>query len=88
MGAMPCSATAATCFGIFAAMQNAAVDLGMKRLHASIEHFRKSGEIGNVLDGDAGVAQEFRGASGRDEFDAKRGKLAGEIDESGLIGDS
>ena len=60
----------------------------MQRLDASVEHFGKSGEIGDVFDGDAGVAQELGGASGGDEFDAKSGKLAGEIDESGLIGDA
>ena len=74
--------------GIFAAMQDAAVNLGMQRLDAAIEHLGESGEIGDVFDGDAGIAQEFRGASGGDEFDAKRGKLAGEIDESGFVGDA
>ena len=88
MGAMPCSATAATCLAIFAAMQDAAVDLGMKRLDAAVEHFGESGEFGDVFHGDAGVAQQFGGASGGDEFDAEGGELAGEIDESGFVGDT
>ena len=64
------------------------MDLGVKRLDAAVEHFGEAGEFGDVFDGDAGVAQEFGGASGGDEFDAERGELAGEIDESGFVGDA
>ncbi len=42
--------------GVVAAMQNAAVDFGMQRLDAAVEHFGESGELGDVFDGDAGVA--------------------------------
>ena len=71
--------------GIFAAMQNPAMDFGMERLHAAIEHFRKPGELGNVFHCDAGFAEEFGGTPGGDEFDAESRKLAGEIDESGFV---
>ncbi len=74
--------------GVFAAMQNAAVNFGMQRLDAPIEHFRKAGEFGDVFDGDAGIAQQLGGASGGDEFDAEAGELAGEIYEAGFIGDA
>ncbi len=74
--------------GIFAAMEDAAVDFGMKRLDAAVEHFRESGEFGDVFDHDAGVAEELGGAAGGDEFDAEGGELAGEIDESGFVGDA
>ena len=74
--------------GIFAAMQDAAVDLGMQRLDAAVEHFGESGEFGDVFDGDAGIAQQLGGASGGDEFDAEGGELAGEIDEAGFVGDA
>src|ERR1017187_8471381 len=74
--------------GIFAAVQDAAVDFGMKSLDAAVEHFGKPCEFGDVFDGDAGIAQQFGGASGGDEFDAKRGELAGEIEQSGLVGDT
>ena len=80
--------TAATCFGIFAAMQDAAVNFRMQSLDASVEHFGEAGEVGDVFHGDAGIAQEFGGASGGDEFDVQTGELAGEIDESGLVGDA
>ena len=74
--------------GIFAAMQDAAVNFGVKRLDAAVEHFGEAGEVGDVFHGDAGVAQELGGAAGGDEFDAESGELAGEIDESGLVGDT
>ena len=74
--------------GKVAAVENASVNFGMQRLDAAIEHFGEAGEIGDVLDGNAGVAQEFGGASGGDEFDVECGELAGEIDQSGLIGDA
>ena len=74
--------------GIFAAMQNAAMHFGMQRLDAAIEHFRESGEFGDVFDGNAGVAQELGRASGRDEFDAEAGELAREIHEAGFVGNA
>jgi hypothetical protein len=56
--------------GILAAVQNAAVHLGMQRLDAAVEHFRETGEFGDIFDGDAGVAQKLGCASGGNEFDA------------------
>src|SRR3954470_11187138 len=56
-------------------------------LDASVEHFGESGEVGDVFDADAGVAKEFGGASGGDEFDADSRELAGEVDESSFIRD-
>ena len=87
MGWMPCSATAATCAGILAAVEDAAVNLGVERLDAAVEHFGESGEVGDVFHGDAGIAQQLGGASGGDEFDAESGELAGEFDEAGFVGD-
>ena len=59
--------------GILAPMQDAAVNFGMQRLHPAIEHFGEAGEIGNIFDGNAGIAQELSGASSGDEFDAEGG---------------
>ncbi len=42
---------------VIADVQDAAMHLGMQSLDATVEHFRKAGEVGNVLHGDAGVAQ-------------------------------
>src|SRR5579872_357745 len=74
--------------GIFAAVENSAVDFGMKRLNAAIEHFGESSEIGNILHRDAGVTQKPGGSSSRDQFDVEGGELTGELDESGLVGDA
>ena len=60
----------------------------MQRLDAAIEHFRESGEFGDVFDGDAGIAQQLGRASGGDEFDAEAGELAREVYEAGLVGDA
>ena len=73
---------------IFAAMQNAAVNLRMQRLDAPIEHFREAGQFRNIFDGDAGIAQQLGRASGRNQFDAESGELAGKVDQSGFIGDT
>ena len=78
---------AAVC-GIFAAVQDAAVHLGMQRLYAAVEHFRKAGEFGDVLDRDAGVAQQLGGATSGDEIDSECGELAREVGEAGLVGDT
>ena len=63
------------------------MNLGMQRLDAAIEHFRKSGEFRDILDGQAGIPNCFGGAAGGKQFDALRGKGAGEVDEAGFIGD-
>ena len=73
---------------IFTAVQDAAMHFGMQRLNAATEHFGKAGELGDVFDGDPGIAQKFGRASGRDEFDAEAGESTGEIDEAGLVGDA
>ena len=75
-------------FGIFAAMQDAAVNFGVQRLNTPIEHLGKSGEFRNIFDRDPGIAQQFGRASGGDEFDAEPSQLAGEIDQAGFIGDT
>ena len=73
---------------ILAAMQNAAMHLGMQRLDPAIEHFRKSREFGDVFHGDAGIAQHLGRAPGGDEFDAEAGELAREIHEASLVGNA
>ena len=61
---------------IVADVQNAAMHLGMQRLHAAVEHLGKAGQLGDVFHRDAGVAQQLRGASGGDQFHAHAGELA------------
>ena len=74
--------------GILAPMQDAAVNFGMQRLDAAIEHLGKAGEFRNIFDGDAGIAQQLGGASGGDEFDAEGGELAREVYQAGLVGNA
>ena len=74
-------------FGIGADRQQPAVHLRMQRLHPSVHHFRKAGELGNVGDGKPGVIQRLGGAAGGNELDAVVGKLIGEFDQAGLVGD-
>ena len=73
--------------GVDADMEDAAVDLGMQGLDAAVKHLGKAGEIGDVADIQAGLAEGAGRAAGRDELDAEGGEGAGEIDQAGLIGD-
>ena len=51
-------------FGIVADVEDAAVHMGMKRLDAAVEHLGEAGQVGDVADGEAGVAEGLGGASG------------------------
>src|SRR5580704_10800500 len=75
-------------FGFRALVQNSAVYFRVQRLHAAAEHFGPAGEIGNVANGDAGIAQKFGGAAGGNNFDAERTQLAREFDDAGLVVDA
>ena len=74
--------------GVVAPMQNSPVDFRMQRLDAPIQHFREPGQLGNIFHRDAGVAQQFGRAPGRNQFHAQRGELAAEIDQSGFVSDA
>ncbi len=63
------------------------MDAGMECLDAAVEHLGKAGEVGDVADVEAGLAERACGAAGRDELDAVPGEGAGEVDEAGFIGD-
>ena len=73
---------------VFAPMQDASMHLRMQRLDAPVQHFRKPGQLGNIFHGDAGVAQQLGRASGRNQFHAQRGEFAGEIYQSGFVGNA
>ena len=53
---------------------------------ATIEHFRKSSETGNLAHGNFFLAQQFRGAAGGNDIDALSLKRAGERRDAGLVG--
>ena len=73
--------------GVVADVQDAAVDLGVKRLHAAVEHLGEAGQVADVADRQAGVAQGPGGAAGGDQVHAEGGEGAGEVDQAGLVGD-
>ena len=56
--------------GKVAPRQYAAVHFRMQRLHAAIEHFRKTGVVGHFGDRHAVIGQQFCGAAGRQQIDA------------------
>jgi hypothetical protein len=72
--------------GQFAPRQDAAVDLGVQRLHAATQHLGGAGEVGDLADRHALLRQQrLRPASG-EQLDAQRGEPLGELDQAGLVG--
>ncbi len=51
-------------FGVAANVENAAVDLRVECFDAAVEHLGEAGEIGDVADGEPGLAKHLRGAAG------------------------
>src|SRR5262249_50700906 len=68
--------------GDVAAGEDRAVDLGMQRLHAAVQHLRKACGLRDVDDPHPRVADRLRGAPGREDLDAKRGPNPGGLDEA------
>src|SRR5579872_3245311 len=52
--------------GVLAAMQNSAMDLGMKGFHAAVKHLGESGEFRDVFYRDPRVTEKLGGASSGD----------------------
>ena len=73
--------------GVFAAMQNSAVDFGMQRLHPPIEHFGKAGELGNVFHLNPASRSSLAVPPVEISSTPMR-QLAGKVGQSGLIGDA
>jgi hypothetical protein len=71
-----------------AALENAAVDLGVERLDAAVEDFGVAGEGGHIDDGQAGVAQGGGRAAGGEQFHAEGGEAPGEVDQAGFVGNA
>jgi hypothetical protein len=59
--------------------------LGCRVLDAAVEHLGETGVFADVDHREAGVAQRLGGAAGGQQFDARRGERAGEVDEAGFI---
>src|SRR5437667_8301521 len=57
---------------VLPAKKQPAVYLGVQRLHASPEHFRPTGKVGNIAHRDTVFAQKLGRSSGRKSFDSQR----------------
>src|SRR6202451_56332 len=71
-----------------AAVQNSSMHIGMQSFDPAVEHLGKSSEFGNISYGDVGIAQQLGRSRRRNQFHTQAGELAGEIDESGFVGDA
>ena len=71
--------------GIFAHAEDAAMHLGMQRLHPAIQHFRKLRVFRYVLHGDTGVAERAGGAAGGENFHTVLVKKFSEFNQPGLV---
>ena len=72
---------------VVAHRQQSAMHRRMQRLDAAVHHLGKAGEIADVEHGQAGIAQRFARAAGRDQLDAMAGERAGKLDNAGFVGD-
>ena len=68
--------------------QDTGVDVGMQSLDPSIQQFRESRELLQRVHLDPGVFQGTLGAAGRVHRDPELLEPAGEIDQSGLVGNA
>ena len=64
-----------------------AMHFRVQRLDATVHHFGRAGEFGDVGDRKPGFAERLCGPAGRNQLDIKERELAGERDQSGLVGD-
>src|SRR5579859_2966425 len=70
---------------MIATRQQTAVDLGMERLHPSVHHLRKSGDLLDADHRDAFAPQRLGGAAGGHDFPAQGDQRAGELDDAALV---
>ncbi len=61
-------------FRVPAPEEQSAMHFRVQRLHASAQHFRPAGEIGNIAHRYARFAQQFGGPARRENFDLQRGE--------------
>ncbi len=73
--------------GIVAPRQQRRVQPRVQRLHPTAEDLLLAGELGDVGDLQARLAQRAGGAAGREELDPQRRQRLGEVGDPGLVGD-
>ncbi|OPZ04932.1 MAG: hypothetical protein BWZ09_01451 [Alphaproteobacteria bacterium ADurb.BinA305] len=75
-------------FGEIAAGEDAAMHLRVQGLDPAVQHLGEAGVLGDVGHRQAGLAQQAGGAAGRQQLDAERGELAGEVEHATFVGDA
>ena len=73
-------------FAQIAPTQNTAVDFRMQGFHAAVEHFGKTGIVGNFDNGNARIGKQFRRAAGGEDFDTELVQGLGKFDRTCLVG--
>src|SRR5882724_4402079 len=71
-----------------APVEDAAMHFRLQRLHTAVEHLRKAGEVGDVAHLDPLLAQQLRGATGRDQLHVHRCQRAREFHQTALVSDA
>jgi len=71
---------------LVADVQDSAMNLGVKSLHAAIKHLRETGEIGDIENRQPGFAEGARCATCRYQLNIQSGELFSERNETGLVG--
>ncbi len=61
--------------------------IGCRVLHPAVHHLGEAGQVGDVLDRQAGRGDRRLGAAGGDQLDAQLVQGAGRLDQAGLVGD-
>jgi hypothetical protein len=74
--------------GVVLVGEDAAVDVGMQRLHPAAEDFGEAGHVADRGDGQARVFKEFQRAAGGDELHAVGVQKGCEFRQSVLMGDA
>ncbi|MNN22236.1 hypothetical protein D3C81_1355870 [compost metagenome] len=68
------------------AAQQAAMDHRVQGLDPAIHHFRETGDVGDILHRQAGVADGLGGTAGGQQLDIAGGQGTGQFDQTGLVG--
>ena len=68
-----------------AARKNATMHLGMQRLHPAVQHFGKTGVVADFGNGESGMGERFRGASGGEQSHSQRGEAARKVDQAAFV---
>ena len=75
-------------FGNAAARENPGVNVGVKRLHATVQHFGKPGVVRHFAAGNAFLREKLCGAPRRKNAVAQGHELTGEIGNARLVGNA